>query len=80
MLHYVLQKEARRERERATKDEWMREGGRTERNKRKVEKKEENSLLSKLAPFIWTNNYLKYKRFSCVYMGATLSWILKLYI
>lgn len=60
-------KEARGEKERATKDEWMREGRRKERNKRKG-KKEKYSLLSKLIPFIWTNNYLKVQKiFMCIY-------------
>lgn len=39
ILHYFLQKEARGEKERSTKDEGMREGRRTERNKRKGKRK-----------------------------------------
>lgn len=67
ILHYFLQKEARGEKERATKDEWMREGRRTERNKRKG-KKEKYSLLSKLIPFVWTNNYIEVQNiFICIY-------------
>lgn len=79
MLHYVFKgKLEEKGREHRRMSEWEREG--EQKGIRGKEKKEENSLLSKLAPVIRTNNYLKYKRFLCVYTGATLSWILKLYI